>query len=74
MERARKIWDEIGMPPISPQPPWHGYPLGDWADDWETYAQRAVTGDWEKERQGNLRAAPRRADARNTGARRGVQE
>ena len=48
MERARKIWDEIGMPPISPQPPWHGYPLGDWADDWETYAQRAVTGDWEK--------------------------
>ncbi len=48
MERARKIWDEIGMPPITPQPPWHGYPLGDWADDWETYAQRAVTGDWEK--------------------------
>jgi 4-hydroxy-3-polyprenylbenzoate decarboxylase len=48
MERARKIWDEIGMPPIAPQPPWHGYTLGDWADDWETYARRAVTGDWEK--------------------------
>ena len=48
MERARKIWDEIGMPPISPQPPWHGYTLGDWADDWETFAQRAVKGDWEK--------------------------
>jgi 4-hydroxy-3-polyprenylbenzoate decarboxylase len=48
MERARKIWDEIGMPPIAPQPPWHGYTLGDWADDWETFAQRAVKGDWER--------------------------
>ena len=48
MERARKIWDEIGMRPIAPQPPWHGYTLGDWADDWETFAQRAVEGDWEK--------------------------
>ncbi len=36
------------MPPVSPQPPWHGYTLGDWADEWETYAQRAVKGDWEK--------------------------
>jgi UbiD family decarboxylase len=48
MEHARKIWDEIGMPPIVPQPPWHGYTLGDWADDWETFAQRAVKGDWEQ--------------------------
>lgn len=35
------------MPALSPQPPWHGYTLGDWAEDWETYAQRAVKGDWE---------------------------
>jgi UbiD family decarboxylase len=48
MERAKKIWDEIGMPAVSLQPPWHGYTLGDWAEDWETYAQRAVKGDWEK--------------------------
>jgi UbiD family decarboxylase len=48
MERARKIWDELGMPALSPQPPWHGYTLGDWAEDWETYARRAVAGDWEK--------------------------
>ncbi len=48
MERARKIWNEIGMPALSPQAPWHGYTLGDWAEDWETYAQRAVSGDWEK--------------------------
>ena len=47
MERARKIWDEIGMPAVSPQPPWHGYTLGDWDQAWDIYARRAVTGDWE---------------------------
>ena len=30
MERARKIWDELGLPALKPQPPWHGYSLGDW--------------------------------------------
>jgi UbiD family decarboxylase len=48
MERARQIWDELGLPSITPQPPWHGYTLGDWNDTWETYAKRAVTGDWEQ--------------------------
>ena len=33
---------------LSPQPPWHGYTLGDWNDTWETYAKRAVTGGWEQ--------------------------
>jgi 3-polyprenyl-4-hydroxybenzoate decarboxylase len=47
MERARGIWQELGLPAITPQPPWHGYSLGDWADDWETFARRAVTGEWE---------------------------
>jgi 4-hydroxy-3-polyprenylbenzoate decarboxylase len=47
MERARNIWEELGLPALSPQPPWHGYTLGDWADTWETYARRAVHGGWE---------------------------
>jgi len=47
MERARSIWEELGLPPLTPQPPWHGYSLGDWAEDWETYARRAVKGEWE---------------------------
>src|SRR5438477_37134 len=46
MERARGIWQELGLPTLSPRPPWHGYSLGDWADDWETFAQRAVKGEW----------------------------
>jgi UbiD family decarboxylase len=48
MERARAIWDELGLPALSPQPPWHGYTLGDWNETWETYAQRAVSGGWEQ--------------------------
>jgi UbiD family decarboxylase len=48
MERARAIWEELGLPALSPQPPWHGYSLGDWSNDWETYARRAVRGEWER--------------------------
>lgn len=47
MERARVIWDELGLPRLSPQPPWHGYDLGDWAAVWDGYARRAVAGEWE---------------------------
>ncbi len=47
MEHAKTIWDELKLPALTPQPPWHGYSLGDWADDWETFAQRAVKGEWE---------------------------
>jgi 4-hydroxy-3-polyprenylbenzoate decarboxylase len=48
MERAREIWEELDLPALSPQPPWHGYTLGDWNDTWDTYARRAVAGDWEQ--------------------------
>lgn len=48
MERARALWDELGLPALSPQPPWHGYTLGDWTERWETYARRAVAGAWEE--------------------------
>jgi 4-hydroxy-3-polyprenylbenzoate decarboxylase len=48
MEGARAIWQELGLPALSPQPPWHGYSLGDWSQRWEEYAQRAVAGRWEE--------------------------
>ena len=48
MERARAIWQELGLPPITPRQPWHGYSLGDWDAVWDTYAERAVTGRWEE--------------------------
>ena len=46
MERAKQIWEELGLPPITPQPPWHGYELGDWAELWRHFADNAVAGKW----------------------------
>ncbi len=46
MERAKAIWEELGLPPISPQPPWHGYELGEWGELWQQFADRAVAGQW----------------------------
>jgi UbiD family decarboxylase len=47
MDDARKIWEELGLPPLTVRQPWHGYTLGDWNETWETFARRAVAGDWE---------------------------
>ena len=48
MERARGIWDELGLPTLRPQPPWFGYSLGDWLPEWDAAALRAVNGDWQE--------------------------
>jgi 4-hydroxy-3-polyprenylbenzoate decarboxylase len=45
MENARKIWEELGLPPLTPQPPWYGYSLGQWDKELEDEADRAVNGD-----------------------------
>ena len=47
MQRAKDLWDELGLPPLVMTQPWHGYTLGEWNDTWEKFAQRAVAGDWE---------------------------
>jgi UbiD family decarboxylase len=48
MEKARAIWEELKLPPITPQPPWHGYSLGDWDERYDVYAKRAIEGRWEE--------------------------
>jgi UbiD family decarboxylase len=48
MERAQALWAKLDLPPIALKAPWHGYPLGDWIERWDTYAARAVTGAWEE--------------------------
>ena len=60
MEGARAIWQELGLPPITAKPPWHGYTLGDWTRSWERYARRATAGDWEQN--GKETIARRRKD------------
>jgi 4-hydroxy-3-polyprenylbenzoate decarboxylase len=46
MERALTLWKELNLPPITPQAPWHGYSLGDWDEQYDVYARRAVEGRW----------------------------
>jgi 4-hydroxy-3-polyprenylbenzoate decarboxylase len=46
MERAKRIWDELGLPPLQPEAPWYGYSLGDWHPRFEEQAQRATAGDY----------------------------
>ncbi len=44
MERAREIWERLGLPPLKPEAPWYGYSLGDWSDELDEFARRAVEG------------------------------
>ena len=44
MENAAKIWEELGLPTLRPESPWHGYDLGDWSETWDKMAERATAG------------------------------
>lgn len=68
MERARQIWEELGLPCLTPEPPWFGYSLGDWPEEFEEEALAAVRGDYFET--GQEHAAARRSDVRmNDGVR-----
>jgi 4-hydroxy-3-polyprenylbenzoate decarboxylase len=60
MERARQIWEELGLPQLKPESPWFGYSLGDWPDELEQAAERAVRGEYFET--GKQLAARRRKD------------
>lgn len=44
MERAREIWEELGLPSLKPQSPWFGYSLGQWSEELEEEGRLAVEG------------------------------
>jgi 4-hydroxy-3-polyprenylbenzoate decarboxylase len=46
MEHARAIWERLGLPPLTPQPPWHGYDLGHWPQELERQAELAAKSDY----------------------------
>lgn len=46
MEKAKVIWEELGLPALRPQAPWYGYSLGDWLPYWDGAAARAVAGNY----------------------------
>jgi 4-hydroxy-3-polyprenylbenzoate decarboxylase len=46
MERAKEIWERLGLPPLRPEAPWHGYDLGYWPDELERQARMAAASDY----------------------------
>ena len=48
MERARQLWEELGLPKLEPQKPWHGYLMGLWPDELDGEARLAAAGDYDK--------------------------
>jgi len=46
MERAKAIWEEMGLPKLKPEAPWFGYSLGEWGEEFEKQAELAVKGDY----------------------------
>ncbi len=45
MERARKIWEKEGLPPLNPKIPWHGVLLGYWPKEYKEAAELALKGE-----------------------------
>jgi 4-hydroxy-3-polyprenylbenzoate decarboxylase len=45
MERARKIWEEEGLPQLSVKMPWFGYSLGYWSKELADEAELALKGE-----------------------------
>ena len=63
MERAKKIWEELGLPALKPEQPWFGYSLGEWSEEFDEAAERAVKGDYFET--GKMIAKRRRKDVRD---------
>src|SRR6201999_3834077 len=72
MERAKVIWEELGLPKLKPEAPWFGYSLGEWPDDLDAAAARAVRG--EDLESGALLEEGRRKDVRMNTEVRNVEE
>jgi 4-hydroxy-3-polyprenylbenzoate decarboxylase len=48
MERARQLWERLGLPKLEPETPWYGYSLGDWNPELDDEASRAAAGEYWK--------------------------
>ena len=69
MERAKAIWEELGLPKLKPEAPWFGYSLGEWSADLDAPPSARSRGDYFET--GKLLEERRRTDvAMNTEARR----
>ena len=46
MENAKLIWEELGLPSLKPEIPWYGYSLGQWPEEFQLEADRAVKSEY----------------------------
>jgi len=46
MDNAKTIGERLGLPPLKPEAPWHGYDLGYWPQELERQARMAVQSDY----------------------------
>ena len=46
METAKAIWERLGLPPLKPETPWHGYDLGHWPQHLAQQAEMAVRSEY----------------------------
>jgi len=44
MENAKKIWEELKLPELTPKVPWSGYELGYWSDSWDKATKLTLEG------------------------------
>jgi UbiD family decarboxylase len=47
MEQALRLWDRLGLPPLSPKMPWYGTSLGMWPEKYIRQAESAARGDFD---------------------------
>src|SRR5712671_4189574 len=72
MERAKVIWEELGLPKLKPEAPWFGHSLGEWSDEMDQAAKRATEGNYFES--GELLKKRRRKDVRMNTEVRDLQE
>jgi UbiD family decarboxylase len=46
MENAKLIWEELNLPALKPEMPWYGYSLGQWPEEFQIEADRAVKSEY----------------------------
>jgi UbiD family decarboxylase len=46
MERSLELWKKLGLPPVTPQAPWHGYSLGEWSEELDEECELAAQSRW----------------------------
>jgi UbiD family decarboxylase len=46
MENAKALWERLGLPPLKPESPWHGYELGYWPPVLARQAEMAARSDY----------------------------